>query len=124
MRKEGALRRPQFQIGNMTSPLGKVIGKCGKMQPDRSIVVSPMNEACSGHHRSIIWSLLPVLLGWEGIWRSPHLSRVLKDKRLELARSSEKRREAEKGSSIKYVGKPQWKKNLGHIGNTITLLIN
>jgi len=33
------------------------------------------------------------------------MSRILKSMRFKLARSSEERREAEKGSSIKYVGK-------------------
>lgn len=62
-----------------------------------------MFSALRGH---VVRASHPSIKSERAFWRSPHLSRLLKRKRFELARSSEERREAEKGSSVKYVGKP------------------
>lgn len=68
-------------------------------------MISPVEEACSGHQEGIqLRSLTHLIKSEKAFWRNPHLIRIPKDKRFKLARSSEERREAEKGSSVSMWG--------------------
>lgn len=89
-------------------------------------MVSPVKEACSGHHEGIqLRSLTHPVKSEKAFWRNPHLIGIPKGKKFELARSSEERKEAEKGSSVSMWGNLSFffAKSLGHTGN-IVLFIN